>query len=44
MTNVSEDQLPIAVDMLWHTVAAEFECAVIDESGDYKWRRDRLGA
>ena len=40
----SEEQLPTAADMLRHMVAVEFECRVIDESGDYRWGRERLGA
>ena len=41
---VTEEQLAADVDMWWRLVAAELECGVIDESGEYvggerRWTR-----
>ena len=33
--DISEEKLATDVDMWWHLVAAELECGVIDESGEY---------
>ena len=33
--HVSEQQLAADVDMWWHLVAADLECGVIDETGEY---------
>ena len=45
---ISEEQLVADVDMWWHLVAAELECGVIDESGEYvcgeiDWKRKMDG-
>ena len=32
---ISEEQLAAHVDMWWHLTAAELECGVIDETGEY---------
>ena len=41
---VTEEQLAVDVDMWWHQVAAELECGVIDETGEYVGGADRLEA
>ena len=45
---VTEEQLAADVDMWWHQVAAELECGVIDETGEYvggeiDWERKMAG-
>ncbi len=45
---VTEEQLAVDVDMWWHQVAAELECGVIDETGEYvggeiDWKRKMDG-
>ena len=45
---VTEEQLAIDVEMWWHQVAAELECGVIDETGEYvggqiDWKRKMDG-
>ena len=45
---VSEEKLAADVDMWWHMSAAEFECGVIDEPGEYvggkiDWERKMAG-
>ena len=45
---VTEEQLAVDVDMWWHQVAAELECGVIDETGEYvggeiDWDRKMAG-
>ena len=32
---IGEEELGADVDMWWHLVAAELECGVIDETGEY---------
>ena len=32
---ISEEQLAADVEMWWHACAAELECGVIDETGEY---------
>ena len=45
---ISEKQLATDVDMWWHLTAAELECGVIDETGEYvggeiDWKRKMDG-
>ena len=45
---ISEEQLAVDVDMWWHLTAAELECRVIDETGEYvggeiDWKRKMEG-
>ena len=45
---VTEEQLAADVDMWWRQVAAELECGVIDETGEYAggeidWKRKMDG-
>ena len=44
----SEEQLAADVEMWWHLTAAELECGVVDDSGDYvgdkiDWKRKMEG-
>lgn len=44
----SKEQLVADVDMWWHLIAAELECGVIDETGEYvggkiDWKRKMDG-
>ncbi len=46
--DTSEEQLAAEVDMWWHLIAAELECGVIDETGEYvggeiDWKRKMDG-
>ena len=46
--DTSEEQLAANVDMWWHLTAAELECGVIDETGEYvggkiDWKRKMDG-
>ena len=45
---ISEEKLAADVDMWWHLTAAELECGVIDETGEYvggeiDWKRKMDG-
>ena len=45
---ISEEKLVADVDMWWHTSAAELECGIIDETGEYAggaidWKRQMAG-
>ena len=46
--DISEEKLAADVDMWWHLVAAELECGIIDETGEYvggdiDWERKMAG-
>ena len=44
---IGEEKLAADVDMWWHMTAAELECGVIDETGEYvgdiDWKRKMAG-
>ena len=45
---IGEERLAVDVDMWWHLTAAELECGVIDETGEYvggeiDWKRKMDG-